>query len=372
MSDLPDIPDPDELPDIPDPVDQRVTVTNVSKSKSDPGWFEPGSRSEAAARGLGNFGTLGAGRWLHGIAENINLTGIPNPHANFKQDPSKSLVANIADSAEKEKNANTAAQQEHPGYYWAGAAPAAVVSTGAGAATKLGLVGTGAVIGAIGGVTDSSNLKDVPKNTVEGGLIGALTGSVGKALGAAGTQLVSWTRQYGVQQTKQMLGNLLTRARAGDAEALGGLKQTFQILDKKGLPIKETEKELFDRIQDVHDEVGKYASSTELASKALPSPGSQAWTAARNEAVKTGMGAGIGWTTDYLPAPVAQYVSPMLGTITGAALGAVPTAQQLASSTGRALANSPLVGQTATTLSNSTAGLSGMLGKYIHETWGQK
>lgn len=146
----------------------KAKLTPVSSDNS-PGWFEPGSKSEAAVRGFSSLGTLGFGDEASAAVRSLT-TG----------QSYKSL-------RDEQRAANEAAYQANPGSYAAGGA-LAIVPTLAAAAPKfvastlggkaLQAATTGAGIGGVSGAgnSEADSLEGVAADAVEGAGLGAATG----------------------------------------------------------------------------------------------------------------------------------------------------------------------------------------------------
>jgi len=164
----------------------EVAPDKFSKyEKNEPGWFEPGSKSEAVTRGFSQAATFGFGDEIQ--------AGI------------RSLLGNESYKTlrDQERGANVASSEANPGSYLAGnvvgslpqAMNIAGVARNAGkvAGSKVlgsaaGGAGAGGVYGVAQGAGQAKELKDVPLEAVKQGAIGAATGGVqGGFVGRAGS-----------------------------------------------------------------------------------------------------------------------------------------------------------------------------------------
>jgi hypothetical protein len=146
------------------------------KPTEEPGWFQPGSKSEAALRGFSNAATLGTGKYIGG-AVNALANG---------ENPMEGIRREIA--------ANQRAAEENPWSYGAGsvagAAPMGAAAAGKSLLTQAG-VGAGTT-----GLTTLADTGDVKQAALAAGLGGALPlagAGVGKAIqGVKGGQVVDY------------------------------------------------------------------------------------------------------------------------------------------------------------------------------------
>ncbi len=179
-----------------------------------PGWFQPGSKSEALVRGFANSGTFG----LAPIASSA-IRSLPIVR-NVEQRVSNALTGgslmdtprgngSFNDKLTDYQSADKAAIQTNPGSYIGGAilggvAPGAVIAKGAGTginlATKVapnlpsaartiigGSLGGGAAGAATGiprGIGESPTLADIPSNIGQESKNGAIAGAIAGPLGA--------------------------------------------------------------------------------------------------------------------------------------------------------------------------------------------
>lgn len=151
---------------------QGKTVPTQVNSK--PGWFEPGSQSEAAVRGASNAATLGLGKYIGGA-----VNGVMNG------DPSKSTWQNVKDAVGNEVQANSNSQAANPLTY-GGAGLVAGAPMGAAAVGKTALtnIATNAAIPAITALADTQDPVEAAKAAALGGAlpaVGATIGGVAKA-----------------------------------------------------------------------------------------------------------------------------------------------------------------------------------------------
>ena len=163
---------------------------------TEPGWFEPGSTSEALTRGFANASTLGAGKYIQApIYSAIGaMTG-----------PSKFSWNDIMSRINAEKEANADAAKTNPVAYTAGSVvgslpqAAGIASVARAAPTILGAVGRGAGLGAtaggVQGAADTPPEGSVLGSTARGAGVGAVTGGLtggltGKAAAMSGNKVV--------------------------------------------------------------------------------------------------------------------------------------------------------------------------------------
>ena len=111
------------------PADDPIAGFKPKAKQSEPGWFEPGSKSEAAVRGFSQGATLGFGDEIQaGIRAGVDkITGSSD----------KPFTEQYAQYRDEERGANKAASEANSGSYLAGnvvgAAPSAIVATPASA-----------------------------------------------------------------------------------------------------------------------------------------------------------------------------------------------------------------------------------------------
>lgn len=165
-----------------------------------PGWFQPGSQSEAALRGFSNGSTLGLGKYVGGAVNGV-LNG----------DSKKSTWQNIVDSVNQEKQANQNAMNTNPGSYAVGnVAGAAPVMVAGGAGALPAVMAKNAAIGAVQGAADDTSGNPLTAGAV-GGAVGAGTsgvlGGAGKLLQAGANKVLANAGKNKVVQTieEQML-----------------------------------------------------------------------------------------------------------------------------------------------------------------------
>ena len=140
--------------------------------KEEPGWFMPGSKSEAVVRGFSNAATLGFGDEIQAGIRSI-----------FGQGDYSTL-------RDEQRAANKAAQEANPGSYLAGSA-AAIAPTLAAGAPNLAMTG-GREAGRFAKATALDKLarvgESIARPAVQGGAYGGVAG-LGNAEGTAAEQL---------------------------------------------------------------------------------------------------------------------------------------------------------------------------------------
>jgi hypothetical protein len=199
----------------------------------EPGWFQPGSKSEAAARGFSNAATLGLGKYLQAPI-NAAISG----------DPNKSYWDNIKAATSGEVGANQAAAEAHPVAYGAGAVAGALPMGMAGAGKALGT--QMATQGGMSGLTtlaDTQDLGEAAKSATIGAALpgaGALAGKVAKSV----PNVVEWaSNKVGAPGiANKQIGNSLNDL----AQVAQGPEREI-IMDKmasSGIPRKMDVKEL--------------------------------------------------------------------------------------------------------------------------------
>jgi hypothetical protein len=159
-----------------------VTPKDSYGVEQEPGWFQPGSKSDAAVRGFVQGSTLGLGKYLQAPI-NAAISG----------DPKQSYWQNILSSVEQEKANNALAADKNTGSYLAGniagALPQGLMAARAAATspTLLGQVakaaGVGGTAGAISGASDANSVAEVPGNAGRGAMWGAVGQGAGPVLG---------------------------------------------------------------------------------------------------------------------------------------------------------------------------------------------
>jgi hypothetical protein len=140
---------------------------------SEPGFLEPGSSSEAALRGFSNAATLGLGKYIQA----------PIRAALGEGDPKKGFIDNTAALFNEQRDANDAAQAQHPWWYGGGSvAGAAPMALGAAALTvpRMAAAGAGAA-----GLTTLADTQD-PIQAAKSAALGAVI-----PVGAAGVAKVA-------------------------------------------------------------------------------------------------------------------------------------------------------------------------------------
>lgn len=146
-----------------DTVVEGAAVTAPSSPKAEPGWFEPGSKSEAVVRGLSQGATLGFGDEIQALIRSV--TG-PETYTQLR---------------DEQRAANDASRNANPGTYTAanlaGSAPAFLAGPGA-------LAGTGTVaraaggMGAVSGAAALGGSQGSASEQLADAALGATTGAV--------------------------------------------------------------------------------------------------------------------------------------------------------------------------------------------------
>ena len=133
----------------------------------EPGWFEPGSKSEALVRGAANAASLGLGKYAKAGLDAV--TGRDT----------------FGHSLQGEMDANASAADKNPITYGAGSVVGGLPATVA-AGGGLGAIAKNALIGGVQGGADSGSAEGALKGAaVSGGLSGALAG-LGRGAKAVG------------------------------------------------------------------------------------------------------------------------------------------------------------------------------------------
>ena len=214
--------------------DGKALTSDDLKSKSapqddEPGWFQPGSQSDALVRGLANGATLGTGKYIGGA-----VNGLVNG------DPNKSTWQNIKDAVNGEVGANKSASDANPYTYGAGnlvgGLPIALASGGAGAAPEAGATGVMAAAqkvaalksvpaqmaknAATGAVTAAADNPDNPLGAAAGGAatgagLSGAAGLAGKAISAVGNKVTSSMGSKRVMDTIKDLTDTSKKANMG-------------------------------------------------------------------------------------------------------------------------------------------------------------
>lgn len=166
--------------------DFKPAKASTPTKQAEPGWFEPGSKSEAAVRGFSQGATLGFGDEIQaGIRAGVDkLTG----------NTDKSFTDQYAQYRDEERKANTAAAEKNTASYVAGniagAAPSAIaaIPTAGVKAAAAGGAGYGAVTGlGTGEGTVGEQAKNVAANAAIGGVAAPVVNAAAPVIGAAAT-----------------------------------------------------------------------------------------------------------------------------------------------------------------------------------------
>lgn len=160
----------------------QVTPTK----QSEPDWFEPGSKSEAAVRGASNAATLGLGKYIGGA-----VNGLVNG------DPNKSSWQNIKDAVQGEVQANSTSQATNPLTY-GGAGLVAGLPMGAAAVGKTALTNIAANT-AIPAITALADTQD-PTAALEAGAMGGALPALGAVAKGRGPVLDWIAKQAGAPE----------------------------------------------------------------------------------------------------------------------------------------------------------------------------
>lgn len=180
------------------PPTDAVEVKTTPKSKEEPGWFEPGSKSEAALRGFSQGATLGFGDEIQALVRSVG------------SDKSYSQLR------DEERNANDAAAKANSGSYLAGNVAASLPQLGG--ATTLLSKGLAAVPARAGTTFKSLATGAMQTPTIgtaakAGSLVGGVTG-LGTGEGDVGDQLLN-------AGTGALVGGAGGAAGAGAARGVG-------------------------------------------------------------------------------------------------------------------------------------------------------
>jgi hypothetical protein len=178
-----------------------------------PGWFEPGSKSEAIARGFSQGATLGFGDEIQALLRTI---GDDRTYAQLR---------------DEERAANAAAQQANPGAYTAsniaGAAPAYLAAGGPAALAAVGGVqGLGGAEGTVG---------EQALQTGIGAGTGAVIGAGGKLLKQGAIALANKIAPTGPPVLSQIVGAMKNPGPVGAAEALSAFRESAARVSGGGL-----------------------------------------------------------------------------------------------------------------------------------------
>jgi len=155
--------------------------------KDEPGWFMPGSKSEAAVRGFSQAATMGFGDELQAYLRGVAKEG--------------KYSDNVQKLKEEERTANANAAQANPMSYIAGgvvgAAPQALnigavarnasTMTGSKLLGAAGGAGAGGTYGAVQGAGQAETMSDVPSEMLKQGAVGAATGALQGSLAGQAT-----------------------------------------------------------------------------------------------------------------------------------------------------------------------------------------
>lgn len=154
--------------------DQYAAPEAAPSTKTEPGWFEPGSKSEAALRGFSQGATLGFGDEISALVRRFSPEALGGA-------PAGQTYEQLRD-AERAANANAASK--NTGSYIAGNIAAALPSSAA-AITK-GSVGA---LSALKGTKDAASAS-IPRIAARSGALGGVSG-LGAGEGDLGDQLTS-------------------------------------------------------------------------------------------------------------------------------------------------------------------------------------
>jgi hypothetical protein len=273
----------------------------VSTKQEEPGYFQPGSKSEAVVRGASNAATLGLGKYIGGA-----VNGLVNG------DPNKGTWQNIKDAVNSEVQANQTSQAQNPGSYMAGNVVAGL-PMGAAAVGKTALTNIAANT-AIPAITALADTQD-PMAALEAGALGGALPAIGAAVKGKGPILDWIAKQAGAPEAaKEQV--------AAQVSKLGHPSSTITKKAKIAGLEKELPKNPNQLSQDVLDQ----------GLSAIPDPlkefvGSQTPNAGvldvlksgyRDIGVGTGAGAGVG----------SMFGMPGTGATIGGVVGGVKSAKQ--------------------------------------------
>jgi hypothetical protein len=180
--------------------------TTPEQIANEPGWFQPGSKSEAVVRGAADTASMGLGKVVNSIVSPL-----------WSSDPNKSYWENVKSNMSSEQQANNNAADKNPGSYVAGSVvggiPQALGIVRAGniaaqgvsqfplIARALGMGTTGAAMGGVHGATEAPTPSEIPssakKEALVGGVINSAIPFVGKAFTGA-KNIISGNTQAGV------------------------------------------------------------------------------------------------------------------------------------------------------------------------------
>lgn len=179
-----------------------------------PGWFEPGSKSDAVTRGFSQMATLG-----FGDESQAALRAFLDSNKN----PGESYVDAYRRLRDEDRTNNSNAQQANPGSYLAGGAIAAAPTLLA-TAPKIATLGSfNAIQGALAGAgnSDSSTAGGVANDTAKGFVEGALLGKAGELVGKGITSAANGVKTF----ADKSVGNVLAKSEDKFKSALGGAIQ---------------------------------------------------------------------------------------------------------------------------------------------------
>lgn len=180
------------------PVDSKGQPMVQAKPQEDPGWFQPGSTSDAITRGGANGATLGLGKYVNAAVKASPLSGVadavfegisPSDPKQSRWEAIKSALTapseNFSDSVNAEKAANANAADAHPVAYGAsqlaGSLPSALM---AGGGSLPAMLAKQAAVGATQGAANDTSGHPLTAAAV-GGTLGAVTGGVGRGVAGA-------------------------------------------------------------------------------------------------------------------------------------------------------------------------------------------
>jgi hypothetical protein len=180
------------MPFDPNSIDSVEEKKLIEQPQEEPGWFQPGSRSESFAKGFSDIGTLGQGER---ISSAINA-GIDTLSGNGSYGDS------YQQRLDEARNWKERALKEHPGYYMAGGAIAGVPQALSAGALTRGVTGIAAnakalapVIAAEGtsyGVGNTEDLTNHPEDLLTNVPMGIGTTALGYGAGAALPKAIAW------------------------------------------------------------------------------------------------------------------------------------------------------------------------------------
>lgn len=207
------------------------------KAAPEPGWFEPGSKSEAAVRGFSQGATLGFGDEIQaGIRAGVDkLTGGTD----------KSFTDQYAQYRDEERNANKAAAATNTGSYMAGnvvgMAPSAIASAPTAVSGRLATAGGAAYGTATGFGNAEGSAGDQALQTITGT-------ATGGAVGAVSNVAAPVIKQVGSAAMKAVPAAATTGVNAGVKEGMEwfgatGIRSFLkQVATTGNLPVREVVK----------------------------------------------------------------------------------------------------------------------------------